>query len=82
MYRSYSVNNMPQPIMRRSEKPPEKSAFPKEKSPSKKKADSIFGDLENDDIILLVIILILLMDDCSDKLLIAALGFIFFSDFF
>lgn len=38
-----------------------------------------FGGLKNDDIILLVIIFILLLDDCEDKLLLTALGFIFFS---
>lgn len=40
---------------------------------------NFFGNLNNDDIILLVIIFILLLDDCEDKLLLAALGFIFFS---
>lgn len=78
MYRSYSVNNMPQPIMHRNEKTPEKlPTHSKEKPSQQKKNDGILGGFENDDIILLVVILILLMDDCSDKLLIAALGFVF-----
>lgn len=81
MYRSYSVNNMPQPIMRRSEKTPEKPAVSKKEIPPQKKNGGILGDLENDDIILLVVILVLLMDDCGDKLLIAALGFIFLTEF-
>ena len=40
---------------------------------------NFFGNLNNDDIILLVVIFILLLDDCEDKLLLAALGFIFFA---
>ena len=40
---------------------------------------NFFGNFNNDDIILLVIIFILLLDNCEDKLLLAALGFIFFS---
>ena len=70
MYRSYSVNNMPEPVMYNREKTPDC------KPPAKKPDDNI----QNDDIILLAVILLLLVDDCSDKLLLAALAFIFLSD--
>ena len=39
----------------------------------------VLGRFETDDIILIVIAVILLADDCDDKLLILALGFIFLS---
>lgn len=39
-------------------------------------------NLKNDDLILLAVAFILLMDGCDDKLLIAALGLVFFSDYF
>lgn len=43
------------------------------------KDGKVFGKFETDDIILIVIAIILLADDCDDKLLIFALGFIFLS---
>ena len=39
----------------------------------------VLGKFETDDIILIVIAIILLADDCDDKLLILALGFVFLS---
>ena len=39
----------------------------------------VFGKFETDDIILIVIAIILLADDCDDKLLLFALGFVFLS---
>lgn len=39
----------------------------------------VLGRFEIDDIILIVIAIILLADDCDDKLLILALGFVFLS---
>ena len=39
-------------------------------------------NLKNDDVILLAVAFILLMDGCDDKLLLAALGLVFFSDYF
>lgn len=39
----------------------------------------VLGKFEVDDIILIVIAIILLADDCDDKLLIFALGFVFLS---
>ena len=92
MYRSYSYNNMPQPIIRHEETPkpspqPE-SAAPepvRRTVPEKQKPEGIVGFLKNlqsDDIILIAVIFALLIDDCDDKLLLIALGFVFFSDMF
>ena len=39
-------------------------------------------NLKSDDLVLLAVVVILLMDGCDDKLLIAALGLVFFSDYF
>lgn len=39
----------------------------------------ILGNFELDDLLLLFVILILVLDDCDDKLLLLALGFIFLS---
>lgn len=83
MYRSYSYNNMPKPITYRPEKPPEKKEKPQavqEKKEKKTESGSIFDNIHTDDIILIMVVLALLVDDCEDKLLIAALGFIFLSD--
>ncbi len=66
MYRSYSVSNMPAPIPYR-EKP---------------KNGGLLENIKTDDIILIIVVLALILDDCDDKLLLAALGFIFLSDFF
>ena len=38
-------------------------------------------NLKSDDLILLAVAVILLMDGCEDKLLLAALGLVFFSDY-
>ncbi len=40
------------------------------------------GRLHTDDIILLAVILLLLSEDCDDKLLLLALAYVFFSDYF
>ncbi len=93
MYRSYSYKNMPQPIIRRepspAQPPPQSAPEPKETvqraAPAQKKPEGLGGLLQNiqtDDIILIVVIFALLLDDCDDKLLLLALGFIFFSDLF
>lgn len=47
----------------------------------KDKTGSILDNLNSDDIILLIIIIILILNNCEDKLLLLALGFIFFSDY-
>lgn len=92
MYRSYSVNNMPTPITH-DEKPqraPERKEQtrpappPPHRHPRCEKHDrqgGIFDNIQTDDIILFIVVLALLLDDCDDKILLAALGFIFLSDF-
>ena len=84
MYRSYSYNDMPKPITHKREDvlplPVKKEA--KECKNEKKKNDNTFlGSLETDDIILLIIIFALILEDCEDKLLLLALGFIFATEF-
>lgn len=86
MYRSYSVNNMPTPITyepRDEKKPvkPERHEPPKEKNERKEKKNGLLDNIQTDDVILIIVVLALLLDDCEDKLLIAALGFIFISEF-
>lgn len=92
MYRSYSVSNMPTPIPYEpkrvrskpdDEREPEKNVKKTaEMSVKNAKKGGIFDEIKADDIILIVVVLALLLDDCDDKLLVAALGFIFISDFF
>lgn len=87
MYKSYHYDNMPTPT---AYKPPAPAPPPEPKPCQAPEAASekdncgnvlnnFFGGLKNDDIILLVVIFILLLNDCEDKLLLAALGFVFFS---
>ncbi len=87
MYRRYySYNDMPQMVRpsankeaeKPKEKPPEAPAVHKKQKEQKKFLDK----LETDDIILVVVALLLLMDECDDKLLILAIGFIFLSGLF
>lgn len=76
MYRSYSVNNMPEPLVHKEIKPaPPETVCEK---PHSTEAKTLNKDYK-DDIILIVIIFILLMNNCDDKLLLAILGFIFLS---
>lgn len=82
LYRKYySVSDMPQLSTERrgSDKP----CKPEECRPAaqhvRENKSMLPFDLKNDDIILLIVILILLMDDCDDKLLLIALGFVFFN---
>lgn len=86
MYKSYHYNDMPQPI--HTVRAPEVSTYPESKKTHEEKSknesgrsilNNLLGDLKTDDIILLVVIFILLIDECDDKLLLIALGFIFFS---
>lgn len=95
MYRSYSVSNMPTPITHpphREERPEKKEHREHnehkehhiEKKPVRQcqeKGGGFLGNLQTDDIILLIVVLALLIDDCDDKMLLAALGFVFLSDF-
>lgn len=81
MYRKfYSYNDMPvikQPAPAPS--PPDKHK-PEQKKETRH--TGFLAGLENDDIILLVVFLILILDNCEDRMLLLALGFIFFSDYF
>ena len=47
-----------------------------------KNKNGLLAGLKSDDLILLAVVLVLLMDGCDDKMLIAALGLVFFSDYF
>ena len=85
MYRSYSVNNMPEPVMHHKEKPQESINAPQKEVQDKnelqkKHSGGFLDNLKQDDTILLAVIFVLLLDECDDKLLLAALGFIFLSD--
>ncbi len=96
MYRTYSYNDMPEPVRRHREEcpaPPPPSPVPEKRENkcesgkyknNRKDGHSggIFDNFETDDIILLVVALALLLDDCDDKLLLLALAFIFFSEWF
>lgn len=92
MYRTYSYNDMPEPVRRHREEKPAPtpramSAAPKKEPVAETKCkdgilSGIFDNFENDDIILIVVAIVLLMDDCDDKLLLLALAFIFISDKF
>ena len=88
MYRTYSYNDMPMPVKRsREEKAPppinrEEVKEIKEDKKEKGLLGGIFENLETDDIILIVVVLVLLIDDCDDKMLLLALAFIFFSEWF
>lgn len=64
--------------------PPEKKPVPVHSDNVEEKIGflqngKVLGRFETDDIILIVIAIILLADDCDDKLLILALGFVFLS---
>lgn len=92
MYRTYSYNDMPEPVRRHREEKPAPAprsvpAAPKREPMAEHKnkdglLGGIFDNLENDDIILIVVAIVLFMDDCDDKLLLLALAFIFISDRF
>ena len=96
MYRTYSYNDMPIPAKKKSESVkseiksdtanketrqdsltqqlPEK----KHKEPENK---GLLANLKTDDIILIAIALVLLTDGCDDKILLAAIAYIFISEF-
>ena len=78
MYRSYSVNNMPQPVIE-----PEHRTLPPPNKESIKKEELLpLSGLKSDDLILLIVIALLIFNECNDKLLLLALIYIFFSDYF
>lgn len=84
MYRRYySVNNMPQINTNDrgkgcEEKKPYDDVHIK-KNNQTTDIKSFFKNLETDDIILIAIAFLLLADDCDDKMLLLAIGFIFIS---
>lgn len=84
MYHSYSVSNMPEPIV----SPPPKAAHIKSEKkeptpkPEKKETLPFFSGLKSDDLLLLLVIAVLIFNECDDKLLLLALVYIFFSDYF
>lgn len=97
MYKTYSYNDMPVRVSRRSESTSEKRSSPKNEQkceppkksevschPEKedKKGAGFLENIETDDLILIIVALVLLMDGCDDKLLLLAIAFIFFSEFF
>ena len=85
MYRNYySMNDMPVKVNYNEESAPQKHDLKNHtKDINNNKENStqtkLFGQLEADDIILIAVVLILLADDCDDKLLLLALGFVFIS---
>ncbi len=85
MYKSYSYNNMPKAI-NTSAKPSQTqehhTAEISKKTVPVRGHGLTVGRLQSDDIILLVIIIALLLNDCDDKLLLLALAYVFFSDYF
>lgn len=48
----------------------------------KKENTGVLQKLETDDLILIAVVAILLMNNCDDKLLLIAIAFVFFSDYF
>lgn len=92
MYRKYySYNDMPTIAQHRENTvsiPKAEKKEPERVHKEEKHTDNglfqngkLFGKFESDDIILLIVVFILLMDECDDKLLLAALAFIFFNGF-
>ena len=87
MYKSYSYNNMPQPIRANPPKETPKQlaetiSEPPAREPQKKQHGiiSILDKLQSDDVILLIVIILLLMNDCDDKLLLLALAYVFVAE--
>lgn len=83
MYRKYySYSDMPQIIKEEQRheviqpEPPVHKYHPEE-SNGIMQDGKILGKFELDDVILIAVAIILLADDCDDKLLLLALGFIF-----
>lgn len=84
MYRRYySVNNMPQINTHDKKKECEEKKPCEDVHIEKRNQNtdikSFFKNLETDDIILIAIAILLLADDCDDKMLLLAIGFIFIS---
>ena len=72
MYRSYSYNDMPEPITQK------KSDTPK---PVKPEVHPTKPEKRQDDLILMLVAALLLLNDCDDKPLLLALAYVFISDY-
>ena len=72
MYRSYSYNDMPEPITQK------KSDAPK---PARSEAAPIKPEKRQDDLILMLVAALLLLNECDDKPLLLALAYVFISDY-
>lgn len=71
------------PVIKEHEKPKPCNNEVKDIVKKQENANSkLFAGLDNDDIILLIVFFILIMDNCEDRLLLLALAFVFFSDYF
>ena len=78
MYRKfYSYNDMP--IVKKPAPPQEQK---NETTLTRNQDKGILQNLKNDDLILLAVFFILIMNNCEDRLLLLAIAFIFFSDYF
>lgn len=93
MYKNYSYSNMP--VKRQNTEPKRSDAKAADttvedtkvpeviKNVDTKPCDKdngLLGNLETDDLVLLIVAFVLLMDGCDDKLLLAAIAFVFMSD--
>ena len=73
---------MPQPVIEPEHRPlPPPIKEPAEKEQKKEELLPLSG-LKSDDLILLIVIALLIFNECNDKLLLLALIYIFFSDYF
>ena len=84
MYHSYSVSNMPETINASPPKPVHAKPEKKESAPKPEKKETLpfLSGLKSDDLLLLLVIAVLIFNECDDKLLLLALVYIFFSDYF
>ena len=95
MYRTYSYNDMPVPAKKKSEsvkseikadtanKETRQDSLTQQLPETKhKEAENkgLLANLKTDDIILIAIALVLLTDGCDDKILLAAIAYIFISE--
>ena len=73
---------MPQPINTVTEIANKSNEQPTLKNAEKKEEAPILPSLKSDDLLLLLVIFVLIFNECNDKLLLLALLYIFFSDYF
>ncbi len=81
MYKSYSYNNMPQPLPQKKSADIKRDHSVEQIRNQQRGLRGILDKMELDDVILLAIIIILLMNECDDMLLLLAIGYIFISEF-